>query len=259
MPTPPEFTFPLEGRVILVTGGASGIGLATVRMALASGARVAAADIDSEGLAALRDTAGEAGERLMTETMDVTDGAGVESVLASVREAFGLVDGLVCSAGLSVESPLLSVTPELWERHIALNLTGSFTVAQAVARALVEAGRPGAIVTVASAQGFRGRQNSAPYVSSKAGLFGLTKALALDLAEHAIRVNCVAPGAVETPLMRSVVARVPGGIVASLARIPLGRIGQPEDLAAPICFLLSDAASWITGQTLHVNGGSLLV
>ena len=259
MATSPEFTIPLEGRVILVTGGGSGIGLATVMMALASGARVAAVDIDRAALAALRDGAGEAGGRLITETMDVTDAASVAAALASVGDAFGLVDGLVCSAGISVEAPLLSVTPELWERHIALNLTGTFTVAQAVARALVEAGRPGAIVALSSAQGFRGRQNSAPYVSSKAGVFGLTKALALDLAEHGIRVNCVAPGAVETPLMRSVVARAPGGIEASLARIPLGRIGQPEDLAAPICFLLSDGAGWITGQTLHVNGGSLLV
>jgi NAD(P)-dependent dehydrogenase (short-subunit alcohol dehydrogenase family) len=255
----PEFAFPLDHRVILVTGGASGIGLATVRMALTGGAKVVAVDVNNEALSALRGSAGTASDRLMAEAMDVTDAGAIASTLAKAREVFGVVDGLVCSAGVSIESPLLEVTPELWRRHIDLNLTGTFNIAQSVARDLVANGRTGSIVTVSSAQGFRGRQHSAPYVASKAGVLGLTKALALDLAADGVRVNCVAPGAVETPLMRSVVERAPGGIEAALARIPMGRIGQPEDIAAPICFLLSDAAGWMTGQTLHVNGGSLVV
>jgi 3-oxoacyl-[acyl-carrier protein] reductase len=254
-----DFAFPLGDRVILVTGGASGIGLATVRMALAGGAKVVAADVNQAAISALRGSVGSSRDRLMVEMMDVTDAGAVEATLAKTRDAFGVVDGLVCCAGISIEAPLMEVTPELWRRHIDLNLTGTFNVAHSVARDLVSNGKTGSIVTISSAQGFRGRQHSAPYVASKAGVFGLTKALALDLAEDGVRVNCVAPGAVETPLMLSVVERVPGGMAAALARIPMGRIGQPEDIAAPVCFLLSDAAGWMTGQTLHVNGGSLVV
>jgi 3-oxoacyl-[acyl-carrier protein] reductase len=251
-----DFAFPLDDRVILVTGGASGIGLATVRMALASGAKVVAVDVNQDALSAL---VGAPGDRLMVETMDVTEAGAIEATLTKARDTFGMVDGLVCCAGVSIEAPLMEVTPELWRRHIDLNLTGTFNVAHSVARDLVAKGKSGSIVTISSAQGFRGRQHSAPYVASKAGVFGLTKALALDLAADGVRVNCVAPGAVITPLMLSVVERAPGGMAASLARIPMGRLGQPEDIAAPVCFLLSDAAGWMTGQTLHVNGGSLVV
>ena len=253
------FTFPLDGRVILVTGGASGIGLATVRMALAGGAKVIAADINPEALSAMHDSTSERRERLFTTVMDVTDTESIATALGQARDRFGVVDGLVCSAGISIEVSLMEVTSAHWQRHLDLNLTGTFHIAQSVARDLVAHARGGSIVTVSSAQGFRGRQHSAPYVASKAGVFGLTKALALDLAAAGVRVNCVAPGAVETPLMRSVVARAPGGIQATLAAIPMGRVGQPDDIAAPICFLLSEAAGWMTGQTLHVNGGSLVV
>ena len=253
------FAFPLDERVVLVTGGASGIGRATVMMALAGGAKVAAVDINGEALASLTREAGAGGDRLMTAILDVTDRAQVEKATADIGKALGTIDGLVCSAGISIEAPLLAVTPELWNRVVDLNLNGTFHVAQTVARDLVASGKPGSIVTIASAQAFRGRQNSVAYVASKAGVFGLTKALALDLAQNGIRVNCIAPGAVDTPLMRSVVEKAPGGFEEALARIPLRRFGRPEDLAASACFLLSDAAAWTTGQTLHVNGGSLIV
>jgi 2-hydroxycyclohexanecarboxyl-CoA dehydrogenase len=256
---PQGFTFPLDRRVVLVTGGASGIGRATALMALAGGAKVAAVDVNREALVSLTEEAGVPGERLMTAILDVTNRADVEKVTSDIGKALGTIDGLVCSAGISIEAPLFAVTPELWNRVVDLNLDGTFHVAQSVARDLAASGQPGSIVTIASAQAFRGRQNSVPYVASKAGVLGLTKALALELASSGIRVNCVAPGAVDTPLMRSVVEKAPGGLEGSLARIPMGRFGRPEDLAASVCFLLSDAAAWITGQTLHVNGGSLIV
>jgi NAD(P)-dependent dehydrogenase (short-subunit alcohol dehydrogenase family) len=256
---PKGFAFPLDGRVVLVTGGASGIGRATALMALAGGAKVAAVDINQDALASLRREAGVAGDRFITDIMDVTNRVHVEKSMSTIKDALGTIDGLVCSAGTSIEVPLLAVTPEIWNRVVDLNLDGTFYVAQAMARDLIASGKPGSIVTIASAQAFRGRQNSVAYVASKAGVSGLTKALALDLAPNGIRVNCVAPGAVETPLMRSIVDKAPGGIEQSLSRIPMGRFGQPEDLAASVCFLLSDAAAWTTGQTLHVNGGSLIV
>ena len=259
MGLPKGFAFPLDGRVVLVTGGASGIGKATVLMALAGGAKVAAVDINQDALVTLRGEAAAAGDRLITDVMDVTDRICVEKSIAKIKEVLGTIDGLVCSAGISMEMPLLDVTPDLWNRVVDLNLDGTFYVAQAMARDLIASGRPGSIVTIATAQAFRGRRNSVAYVASKAGVSGLTKALALDLAPNGIRVNCVAPGAVDTPLMRSVVEKAPGGAEESLSRIPMGRFGQPEDLAASVCFLLSDAAAWTTGQTLHVNGGSLIV
>jgi 2-hydroxycyclohexanecarboxyl-CoA dehydrogenase len=256
---PQGFTFPLDGRVVLVTGGASGIGRATVLMALAGGAKVAAVDVNREALDSLSEEAGALDDRLMTAILDVTDRAHVEKVTAAIGTELGTIDGLVCSAGISIEAPLFAVTPEIWDRVVDLNLDGTFHVAQSVARDLAASGKPGSIVTISSAQAFRGRQNSVAYVASKAAVFGLTKALALDLASIGIRVNCVAPGAVDTPLMRSVVEKAPGGFGGSLARIPMGRFGRPKDLAASVCFLLSDAAAWITGQTLYVNGGSLIV
>ena len=261
MPPSPEFAFPLDDRVILVTGGASGIGLATVRMALAGGAKVVAVDVNQEALSTLRGSAGPASDRLMAEAMDVTDAGAIAATLAKARDVFGVVDGLVCSAGVSIESPLLDVTPELWRRHIDLNLTSTFSIAQAVARDLVATGKTGSIVTISSGQGYVGWKNSAPYVASKAGVFGLTKALAIDLAANGVRVNCVAPGAVETPLLQRIIdgAEDPARLRAGLAMVPLGRTGQPQDVAAPVCFLLSDAAGWMTGQTLHVNGGAILV
>jgi NAD(P)-dependent dehydrogenase (short-subunit alcohol dehydrogenase family) len=254
-----SFAFPLDGRVVLVTGGASGIGRACVMMALSGGAKVAAVDINEDALASLREEAATAGDRLGTHVVDVTEYPSVERCAVWARDTLGTVDGLVCSAGISVEVPLLEITPGLWNRIVDLNLDGTFSVAQAVARDLITTGKPGSIVTISSAQAFRGRQKSVPYVASKAGIFGLTKAMALELAPHGIRVNCVAPGAVETPLMRSVVSKAPGGFEEALSRIPLGRFGLPQDQAAAVCFLLSEAAAWITGQTLHVNGGSLIV
>jgi 2-hydroxycyclohexanecarboxyl-CoA dehydrogenase len=244
---------------VLVTGGASGIGKATVLMALVGGAKVAAVDVDEGALASLRGEVGIAGDRFITDVMDVTDRIQVERSIAKIKNELGTIDGLVCSAGISIEVPLLELTPELWNRVVDLNLDGTFYVAQAMVRDLIASGKPGSIVTIASAQAFRGRRNSVAYVASKAGVFGLTKALALDLAPSGIRVNCIAPGAVETPLMRRVVEKAPGGFKEALSHIPMGRFGRPEDLAASVCFLLSDAAAWTTGQTLHVNGGSLIV
>jgi NAD(P)-dependent dehydrogenase (short-subunit alcohol dehydrogenase family) len=184
-------------------------------MALAGGAKVVTIDVNQDALSALRGSAGSSSDRLMVETMDVTDAGAIEATLMKARDTFGVVDGLVCCAGVSIEAPLMEVTPELWRRHIDLNLAGTFNVAHSVARDLVANGKTGSIVTISSAQGFRGRQHSAPYVASKAGVFA----------------GAHSHGA----------ARPAGGY---------RRAGR---------FLLSDAAGWMTGQTLHVNGGSLVV
>jgi 3-oxoacyl-[acyl-carrier protein] reductase len=254
-----DFSFPLTSLVALITGAASGIGRAAAVMALKGGAKVAAVDIDERGLASLQAEIGSNHPGFIIDVMDVTDAQSVEHSVQRARNALGVINGLVCSAGITDERPFLEISTDLWDRVVQLNLAGTFFVAQAVARDMVANKTPGSIVTISSALGVAGRARGAHYSASKAGVIGLTKSMALELATHQIRVNCVAPGGVDTPLMRRVLNAIPGTEAQGLSRIPLGRFGQADDLGSVICFLLSDCAAWITGQTLHVNGGSLMV
>ena len=249
----------LAGRIIAVTGGASGIGRATCLMAARDGARVIALDLDEAALALLRDDARKEGLSILTRSVDVTDAKACEEAADWCKSSAGPVTGLVCSAGTTHEEPFLKLAPANWERVIKLNLTGSFLISQVIARQMVEAGSAGSIVTISSGAALAVRPGGAHYNSSKGGVLALTKSMAVELAAHRIRVNCVAPGSVDTPLQRRVVGAREGGRERSLSRIPLARFGQPGDIGSMICFLLSDSASWITGQTMHVNGGSLLV
>jgi 3-oxoacyl-[acyl-carrier protein] reductase len=226
-------------------------------MALANGAKTAATDIDENALAGLRAETGNHAD-LVTDVMDVTDSEKVAQSLRRIKEKLGTVTALVCSAGVALEAPFLDITTDLWDRIITLNLTGTFLVAQAVARDMVAQGISGSIVTISSTYGVSGYVRGAHYSASKAALFGLTKSIALELAPYKIRANCVAPGGVETPLLRRVLAARLGTQARGGKPNPLGRFGQPHEIAATICFLLSNLSGWTTGQVLHVNGGSLL-
>jgi 2-hydroxycyclohexanecarboxyl-CoA dehydrogenase len=239
----------LEGRIALVTGGASGIGAATARRLAAEGARVAVADVNEAGA---RSVASEIDGVALR--MDVTD---VESVRAGVAEA-GDVDVLVNNAGTDRFSFFVNTDEQLWDFVLAVNLRGTIAVTHAVLDGMQKRGR-GAIVNVASEAGRVGSQGSVVYSAAKGGVIAFTRAVARESSRFGVRVNAVAPGPIDTPLLNAapeqlgeIGERLKAGMIAATS---MRRIGQPEEVAATIAFLASDDASFVTGQTINVSGG----
>jgi 2-hydroxycyclohexanecarboxyl-CoA dehydrogenase len=239
----------LEGRTALVTGGASGIGAATARRLAAEGARVWVADID---LAGARTVAGEVDGSAVE--MDVAD---VASVRAAVAEA-GDLDVLVNNAGTDRFAFFVNTDPGLWDFVLGVNLRGTIAVTHAALGGMQQRGR-GAIVNVASEAGRVGSQGSAVYSAAKAGVIGFTRAVARESSRFGVRVNAVAPGPIDTPLLNAapeeygeIGERLKQGMIDATS---MRRIGQPEEVAAAIAFLASDDASFVTGQTINVSGG----
>jgi NAD(P)-dependent dehydrogenase (short-subunit alcohol dehydrogenase family) len=241
-------TGPLAGKNLLVTGGDSGIGLAFVRTAVADGARVAIiAREDSPRLDGLVD-------RDACFRADLADPAAAAAAATAAIDAFdGTIDGFVSSAGVFLRKGALETGTDDWNAVLDVNLRGAFVVGRAAAAAMNRAGS-GTIVFVSSQIGEVGHPAAAAYAASKAGIHGLVRAMALELAGAGIRVNAVAPGPVETP-MTAEAMQDPKRAAALVAQVPLGRVGRPEEIAAAISFLLSDAASFITGQILTADGG----
>jgi 2-hydroxycyclohexanecarboxyl-CoA dehydrogenase len=244
----------LEGRVALVTGGASGIGAATARRLAAEGARVAIGDVNEDGA---RSIAGELDG--FACRLDVTDTGSIGPAVAAVTDALGEIDVLVNNAGTDRFSFFVNTDEELWDFVLAVNLRGVLAVTHAVLPQMQERRTGGAIVNVASEAGRVGSQGSVVYSAAKAGVIGFTKAIARESARYRVRCNAVAPGPIETPLFDSA-PRVLGEIGERLQRgmvdaTVLGRVGEPEEVAAAIAFLASEDASYVTGQTLNVSGG----
>ncbi len=237
-------------RQVLVTGGGSGIGEATCRLFAAEGAAVTVADRD--GAAAER-VAGAIGGRAVT--VDVRDGEAVTVAIREAADAMGGLTDLINNAGLGTAKPLLDYTDKEWALLVGVNLTGTFHGIRAAGPIMVAAGR-GSIVNNASLTGIRPTWGEGPYSAAKAGVLALTQSAALELAP-AVRVNAVAPGMVRTPLTEIVVAN-DSWRQAAEAGTPAGRIGEAEEVAEVIAFLSSDAASYVTGQTIVVDGGSAL-
>lgn len=247
----------LDGVTVAVTGGASGIGRASAVLAAQSGARVVAGDLNDDLLADLATEAKARELAIETVHLDVADTDNVEEFVATADARSDLY-GLVSSAGISPDTPALDLSLAQWHQVIAVNLTGTFLVDQLAARAMVAHGRGGSIVNIGSAVGTTGSGSLTHYAATKGGVASLTRSLARELGPSNIRVNCVSPGgAVNTPLMWSRVSEE--YVEQRVAGLPLQRIGEPADLAYCIGFLLSGLSTWITGQNIQVNGGSLML
>ncbi len=249
MKTGPGTRIPLDGRRILVTGASRGIGRALAIGLAASGARVAIAARD---MAALAETAASAGAPMPMVPMEMLEIASVQRAVASAAAQLGGLDVLVNNAGGEQVCPSVDVTEALWDRIVDTNLKGPFFAAQAAAR--VMAGQGGAIVNNCSLASTLGIATAVPYTSSKHGLLGLTRGLATEWAALGIRVNAIGPGYFRTA-MTEVFYENPDWQRAMLPRIPAGRFGQMDDLLGAVAFLSSDAAAYVTGQILYVDGG----
>lgn len=246
--------FRLDGRVALVTGASSGLGAHFARTLAEAGAAVALAARRTDRLAALVDEIGP--QRALAVPMDVTDVRSVRAAFDAIAAWRGTPDVLVNSAGVAVSRPALEQSEADWDGVLDTNLKGAWLVAQEAARRLVAAGRPGAVVNIASITGERVAGGVAPYCASKAALLQLTRALALDLAGHHIRVNAIAPGYVATELNRDFLASAPGQRL--MARIPQKRFGEPADLDGALLLLAGDAGRFMTGSVVAVDGGHLV-
>ncbi|GAC1432919.1 MAG: SDR family oxidoreductase [Chloroflexota bacterium] len=270
-----------EGRGVIVTGAGSGIGRATAHRFAAEGAHLFLIDRDADSLGRVgaelqavnstglsREGAGHArtgGVAPPTHDVhvaDVSDPAQVDGAVAGAVQALGRIDVLISNAGIGRAEEFLDITPESWDRIMAVNLRGVFLMGQRVAREMVAAGSrggargAGAIVNMASTNGIVGEEKLAHYNASKGGVVLLTKSMAIDLAPHGIRVNAVCPGFIKTPLTVGV-SPDPAYFAGYAAKIPLGRIGEPAEVAAVFAFLASDDASFITGECVVVDGGQL--
>ena len=245
----------MSPRVAVVTGAASGIGLGIARRLACDGLAVALLDNNGDLVReAGADLSGQ-GMTVAAHEVDVSDRSALEQVYASVRAALGPVTVVVTSAGIESFDPIVDITPEKWDRILAVNLTGTFTCLQLAVPDMIAAGW-GRIVTIASSSAQSGAPNMAHYVASKGGVMGMTKAFARELAVHGITANTIPPTIVDTPMARKSEAAGDVPSVEVMGRmVPLGRAGTPEDIAGACSYLCSEEAGYVTGQVIGVNGG----
>jgi 3-oxoacyl-[acyl-carrier protein] reductase len=244
--------FDLSGRAALVTGASGGIGGAVAKALHAQGATVGLTGRDGDALKALAE---ELGDRAHVLVADLADSDAIAALMGEAEAAMGKVDVLVNNAGLTRDGLAMRMKDEDWDAVIAVNLTAGFRLARSALRGMMRA-RFGRIINITSVVGHVGNPGQANYVASKAGLTGMTKALAIEVATRGITVNCVAPGFIATAMTDGLSDDLKQGL---MARIPTGRFGEPDDVAGCVTFLASNEAGYVTGQTLHVNGGMAML
>ncbi|MCM5570683.1 3-oxoacyl-ACP reductase FabG [Burkholderiaceae bacterium FT117] len=244
----------LKDRVAIVTGAAGGIGLATAKRFASEGARVVVADIDPARIDAAVAALGAGPGQAIGVRVDVTDRASVDAMVAAAKQAWGRVDCLVNNAGITLDARLVKMTPEQFDRVIDVNLKGVFHCTQAVADTMILQGS-GVILNASSVVGLYGNFGQTNYAATKAGLIGFTKTWARELGPKGIRVAAVCPGFVATPILDT----IPEAVMQKMVdKVPLGRLGKPEEIASVYAFLASDDASYINGAVIEVSGGIML-
>ena len=244
-----------EGKVAIVTGAASGIGLAIAHAFAAEGAGVVVADINvASGERAAREIAASGGKAIAVSA-DVADEEHIQHLVSAVLSELGRIDILVNNAGVVAHKLLIEMERTVWDRQLAVQLTGPFLASKHVARHMIERGGYGKIVNISSVSAFMGRVKGGAHCASKAGLGLLTKVLAMELGAYHINVNAVAPGLIDVPAQREEQNLSSEYRNRYLQEIPTGRIGEPSDIAKAVLFLASDEANWITGQVYVVDGG----
>ncbi len=244
--------FRLDGKTALITGASGGIGAGIARMLHAQGAIVALSGTRAEALGAL---AAELGERAHVCPADLRDPAAADALIAAAEKAAGPLDILVNNAGFTRDMLAMRMKDEDWQAVLDVDLTAPFRLARAAMRGMLRR-RAGRIIGIASIVGSTGNAGQANYAAAKAGLVGMTKAMAQEVGARGITVNIVAPGFIETPMTDALTAEQKAKLTGA---IPLGRMGQPADVAAAVVYLASTEAAWVTGATLHVNGGMAMV
>jgi NAD(P)-dependent dehydrogenase (short-subunit alcohol dehydrogenase family) len=248
----------VSARVAVVTGAASGIGEGVARRLAADGHAVAVLDYDDEGARRVAAVLTSQGHKAVACEADVADRAALDRAYATVRAELGPVTIVVTAAGVEAFDPIGEISPERWDRILAVNLTGTFTAVQLAVPDMLEEGW-GRIVTISSSSAQSGAPNMTHYVASKGGVIGLTKAFARELARHGITANTIPPTIVDTPMARKgeVEGHVPSiDVLAKM--VPLGRVGTPDDIAAACSYLCSEEGGYVTGQIIGVNGGMYL-
>lgn len=245
----------LAGQIALVTGASRGIGAAIALELGKQGAIVIGTATSEKGASAISETLTGAGIQGEGMSLDVNDAAQVEATLKAVGEKYGDVSVLVNNAGITRDTLLMRMKDDDWDAVISTNLTSVFRMSQAVLRPMMKA-RIGRIISISSVVGHMGNAGQTNYAAAKAGMTGFTKSLAAEVGSRGITVNCVAPGFIETDMTAELSEDITNKM---LARIPLGRLGSVKEIAATVAFLASPSAAYITGETIHVNGGMLMV
>lgn len=241
-----------SGKVVLVTGASRGIGRATAELFASRGATVVGTATSEKGAEAISAYLGENGTGLV---LNVTEAASLEQLLATIKERYGDIDILVNNAGITRDNLMMRMKEDEWQDIIDTNLTSVFRLSKAVLRAMMKK-RHGRIVTIGSVVGTMGNAGQANYAAAKAGLIGFSKSLGREVASRGITVNVVSPGFIETDMTQALNDEQRAGI---LSQVPAQRLGNPKEIASAVAFLASEEAAYITGETLHVNGGMYMV